>query len=283
MSTEMISAQHHTSPMLLEPSTMDAMIRLSEVMATGRCTIPTEYQGKPGDCLAVVIQAAQWGMNPYAVAQKTYFIKGRLGYEGQLVNAVITAMAPTHDRLKFDFFGNWDRIVGKFSIKTNQDGKQFRVPAWKLEDEEGLGVIVSATLRGESNPREIRLLLSQCQTRNSAQWADDPQQQLTYVGTRKWARRNCPEVLLGVYTPDEVEQFDQAPPPVERDITPESTPSDVQAEVMPEYYPQDKFNANFQKWKAAIESGKKTTQELVAMIETRAPLSPEQKDDLEAI
>lgn len=40
------------------------------------------------------MQAVQWGMNPFAVAQKTHFVSGKIGYEAQLVNAVITALAP---------------------------------------------------------------------------------------------------------------------------------------------------------------------------------------------
>jgi hypothetical protein len=37
------------------------------------------------------MQAAQWGMNPFAVAQKTHVVNGTLGYEAQLVNAVVSS------------------------------------------------------------------------------------------------------------------------------------------------------------------------------------------------
>ncbi|SPX63869.1 Uncharacterised protein [Leclercia adecarboxylata] len=37
--------------------------------------------------MAIIMQAMQWGMNPYAVAQKTHLVNGVLGYEAQLVNA----------------------------------------------------------------------------------------------------------------------------------------------------------------------------------------------------
>lgn len=42
----------------------------------------------------------------------------------------------------------------------------------------------------------------------------NPKQQIAYLGVKYWARLYCPEVILGVYTPDEVEQR------TEREINP---------------------------------------------------------------
>jgi hypothetical protein len=73
---------------------------LSEVMANSGNFVPEHYRGKPDACMAVVMQAARWGMDPFAVAQKTFIVgnSGVLGYEAQLVNAVINTMAPTKVR-----------------------------------------------------------------------------------------------------------------------------------------------------------------------------------------
>ncbi|EAP2971000.1 hypothetical protein D9U37_20365 [Salmonella enterica] len=38
--------------------------------------LPAHLAGKPADCMAIVMQAMQWGMNPYAVAQKTHLVTG---------------------------------------------------------------------------------------------------------------------------------------------------------------------------------------------------------------
>jgi 3-hydroxymyristoyl/3-hydroxydecanoyl-(acyl carrier protein) dehydratase len=59
-------------------------------MADSKATVPAHLAGKPADCLAVTMQA-QWGMNPFAVAQKTHVVNGTLGYEAQLVNAVVSS------------------------------------------------------------------------------------------------------------------------------------------------------------------------------------------------
>ena len=60
-------------------------------------------------------------------------------------------------------------------------------------------------------------MLSQAQVRNSTLWASDPKQQLAYLATKRWSRLHCPDVIMGVYTPDELQE---TAPRVERDITP---------------------------------------------------------------
>ena len=176
------------------------MVRIESMaarMATSKITTPKHLQGNEGDCMAIIMQAMQWGMNPYAVAQKTHLVNGTLGYEAQLVNAVITARAPVKERLHFEWYGDWSKV----------NGKDDKSPT--------LGVRVSATLRGESAPRVIDISMAQVgPVRNSPLWAADPRQQIAYLATKRWARLYCPDVILGVYTPDEVierEELDVTP------------------------------------------------------------------------
>lgn len=186
----------------------DRLRTLSTVMANSGAFVPEHFRGKPDACMAVVMQAARWGMDPFAVAQKTFIVgnSGVLGYEAQLVNAVVTNMSPTKDRLHFDWFGAWENIIGRFVEKTNGQGKKYIAPGWDMKDEAGVGVRVWATMKGEDEPRELVLMLSQAQVRNSTLWASDPRQQLAYLGVKRWARLHCPDVILGVYTPDEIEE-----------------------------------------------------------------------------
>lgn len=219
MNNEIIQApvnEADTKAAIFSPTGLQKLQAFAEVMAMGKATVPAHLAGKPADCLAVALQAAQWGMNPYAVAQKTHLINGVLGYEAQLVNAVITSMAPTKDRLHYDWFGPWENVIGKFVEKTSQKGNKYIAPNWNMADEKGCGVRVWATLKGEDEPRVLELLLSQAQVRNSTLWGSDPKQQLAYLAVKRWARLYCPDVILGVYTPDEFEPQQRA----ERDVTP---------------------------------------------------------------
>lgn len=220
MSNELVlNKDAGTAAAIFSPDGLDKLLRFAEVMAKGNVTVPSHLVGKPADCMAVAMQAAQWGMNPFAVAQKTHVVSGTLGYEAQLVNAVITTMSPTKDRINYEWFGPWEGVIGKFVEKTSQKGNKYIAPDWTLKDEKGCGVRVWATMKGEDKPRELELLLSQAQVRNSTLWASDPKQQLAYLAVKRWSRLHCPDVIMGVYTPDELAESNRP----ERDITPATT------------------------------------------------------------
>ena len=194
---------------------LERIIQFAELMASGRCTVPKDYQGNPGDCLALSLQAQAWGMNPFTVAQKSFVIKGKLGYEAQLVNAVITRHAPITGRPQFHYSDGWERVLGKFKTVQGEKGP-YNVPNWQPRDEEGLWCEVSATVIGEDEPRVTRMLLVQAHPRQSTQWATDPKQQLSYACMKRWARLHCPDVILGIYTSEEIE-IRESP---EKDVTP---------------------------------------------------------------
>ncbi|MGQ3662036.1 RecT family recombinase [Citrobacter braakii] len=218
----------NSNVVLFSPQNLMALQSFAQVMASGVSTIPVHLQNNPSDCMAIAMQSAQWNMNPYAVAQKTFTVGGVLGYEAQLVNAVISTRGPLVGRPEYDWFGPWDKVIGKFDIRKNDKGKEYRVPGWRLADEEGIGVKIWATLRGEEKPRELVLLLAQARTRNSTLWADDPRQQLAYLAVKRWARLYCPEVILGVYTSDELEERN------EKVINPSDGTKHVQLSDLPE-------------------------------------------------
>lgn len=225
-----------TTSLILDGSSMDSIMRMADIMAKGRATVPTHLQGSAADCAAVIMQAMQWRMNPFAVAQKTHIVNGALGYEAQLVNAAIQASGVTDDRFSYEWYGPWEKIIGKTKVvqvpaKEGKKAYEFRVPDYGMNDEVGLGVRISATLRGEAAPRVLDLMLVQASVRNSPLWATDPKQQLAYLAVKRWARLYAPDVILGVYSPDELAEINPEP----RDITPGSgagrTPAVGQAEA----------------------------------------------------
>lgn len=182
---------------MMNPEIMDRFERIASVMASSKFAVPKHLQGNTGDCLAIIMQSAQWQMDPFAVAQKTHQINGVLGYEAQLVNAVITNRAPITGRLNFEWYGDWAKINGKEDKSWDK------------------GIKVWATLKGETSPREIDISMGQVGlVRNSPLWVSDPRQQLAYLAIKRWSRLYTPDVILGVYTPDEIAERE------ELDVTP---------------------------------------------------------------
>lgn len=165
------------SPMTaLVPTNMSEAMQLAQIMSKGKL-VPKHLQDSPGDCLMVIEQAMRWGMSPFAVAQKTSVIQGKLMYEGQLVAAAIESSGA---------------ISGWIDYQYDGEGH-------------GRAVIVSATRRGETEAKTVRVTLADAKTENRM-WTKQPDQQLAYHGARVWGRRWTPSVLLGVYVPEEMSE-----------------------------------------------------------------------------
>ena len=173
-----------TGSMLSNVALMESLHRFAVLMSESRVTVPMHLHGNVPDCMAVAMQAVRWGMDPFVVAQKTHVVSGRMGYEAQLVNAVVQSSGA---------------IRGAFSYEFKGQG-----PAMECR--------VGAVLAGEQDVTWGEWLKSsEVQTKNSPLWKVNPKQQMGYLQVKNWARLYCPGAILGVYTPDEL--IDVAPTP----------------------------------------------------------------------
>lgn len=173
--------------LLLNGDVMDRMMKIADVMSQGISTVPKHLQGKPSDCLAIVMQAARWGMDPYVVGQKTHVINGTLGYEAQLVSAVLTATGAIRGRFHYEYRGEKDLMECR----------------------------VGAVISGEKDITWNEwLCVSEVTIKNSPLRKSNPKQQIGYLQVKYWARAYTPWAILGVYTPDELEER------IEREINP---------------------------------------------------------------
>jgi hypothetical protein len=230
---------------LMHGDNLDRIERIAVRMSEGRMTVPEYLRGNVGDCMAIAMQAMLWGMDPFVVAQKTHIVSGKLGYEAQLVIAVVMASGA---------------IRGSFHFEYRGEGS-------------GLECRVGAVLRGQADVTWGEWIASSAiTTKNSSLWKTNPKQQLGYLQAKNWARIYCPGAILGVYTVDELQDIEPAP---FRAAAPASAPASGRPEL-PAYAP-DAFEKNFPAWASAVSSGKKTAPDLLAMLSTKAVFSEEQK------
>ena len=164
----------------------------ARMMAISSVAVPKHLRGNPGACLAVVIQAIEWRLSPYAVANKSYSVNDRLAFESQLVQAVILQRAPIEGRLKVEYQGEGEqRVCRVWATLQNGDVVDYTSPP-----------------RGRITPQ------------NSPLWKTDPDQQQFYYSARALCRRHFPDVLLGIYARDELDDQPAIGPDRARDVTP---------------------------------------------------------------
>lgn len=251
--TQLVSA----SELIRNPGMMAQFSALAELLSSSTITVPKHLQNHPGDCFAIVMQAAQWGMNPFSVAQKTHSFNGVLGYEAQLINAVIQSIGAIHGRFHYQYTG---------------------------EDTNNLACRVGAVIKGESEIVWSEWLeKSKVSTQYSPLWKTNPKQQMGYLQVKNWARLYCPGAILGVYSEDELQEV-----PAEKVINPmpaEKVINPVKAESNPgkppmEEYPDEKFKENVEKWRKMINKGEKTPEEIIAKLKTVCIPTEEQKNTI---
>ena len=88
------------------PQSMGEAMQLATIMARSTF-VPGHCRANEGNCLAIIMQAGRWGMDPFAVANKAYFTKDGAppAFEAQLVNAVVNASGALSGRLRIEYDG----------------------------------------------------------------------------------------------------------------------------------------------------------------------------------
>lgn len=173
---------------------MAEVMDVAKMMSMSGSAVPAHCRTNVGMCFAICLQAMEWKMSPFAVANKSYVTNDRLNYESQLVHAVIEARAPLRERLRVRYEGDGDERI----------------------------CVVSGWFKGEAAPREHRSSplkdarppiapsrkTGEMVRKGSPLWDKKPDVQMFYDTSRDFCRIYCPDVLMGIYTPDEVEQYD---------------------------------------------------------------------------
>ncbi|WP_158586583.1 recombinase RecT [Henriciella mobilis] len=176
------------------PATVREAIEFAQCMAKAGPLVGAAFRGQPGACLAIYMQAGRLGMDPFALSTKAYLVNGNIAYEAQAVAAMVYSSPVLVGRLRFEYRGEGDdrMIIVTGRIKDDPVPAVYESPPLRVMREGG----------------------------KSPLWKKDPDQQMAYYGTRAWARRHTPDVLMGVYSVDEAEEIGM------RNVTPQDGAGD---------------------------------------------------------
>lgn len=157
---------------------MSQALEVAKLMSVSGSAVPRHLRGNPGACLALAVQGWEWGINPFAIANKSYEVNDRLAYESALYHAVLSRRAPIKGRVKMEYDG---------------EGPNRTCRVW-AELADGSGAVEY------TSPK-----FGTIQPKNSPLWKNDPDQQLFYFSVRSFARRHFPDVMMGIATVDEMQ------------------------------------------------------------------------------
>lgn len=178
-----------------DKATLGVMARYAERFANSKM-VPIAYQGQPDNCFVAVEMAARMRISPMIVMQNLYPIQGNPSWAGKAVKGFID-MSGLFSPLDYVFVG--------------EQGK----PSWgcyciakRISD----GAVIKGTT--------ITMQMAQDEgwsTKAGSKWKTMPEQMLKYRAATFFARTECPGVLMGLPTMDEMEDIgkgDQQAEPV---------------------------------------------------------------------
>lgn len=198
------------------PVNFAQQIDYAQTMAKARAAIPSHLAGNVGDCLAVIDISTRAGLSPYMVANKTYVQNGRLCFESQLFHAFAQASGLLSGDLEVTYEGDAGDKVCVVTGYLRSDPHKPRVhrsPA--LKDRHPGYVLMRGNEKryltyaeGEKMKAIGELTgIDKMRCQGSPLWGTKPDVQMFYDTSRDWIRIYAPRATLGIYTPDEMDEF----------------------------------------------------------------------------
>lgn len=192
-----------------------SMMALADRLAESKL-IPQQFRVAPEDVFLALDMAQRLTMNPLMVMQNLYVVQGRPAWSSQFIIACINASrryTPLRFKIERDKSGNIlscqcvanDRATGELLTGTKITAEMVRSEGWE--------------------------------TKAGSKWKTMPEQMYRYRAASFFARVNCPEITMGIYTADEVREFDDP----EQAPQPPSEPEPV-IQIEPTYEPDEKVS-----------------------------------------
>lgn len=204
----------------------------------------TAFKGQVSDAqmTALLVVANQYGLNPWCKEIYAFPDKN---------NGIVPVVG----------VDGWARIINNHQ---QFDGMEFE------QDDESCTCRIYR--KDRSHPTSVTEYMSECK-RGTGPWQSHPRRMLRHKAMIQAARLAFG--YGGIYDQDEAERI------VERDMGTAERVTEPERPAL-EPYPAERFAQNLPAWSEAIKAGKKTAEDVIAMLSTRAILSDEQKREIRA-
>lgn len=237
------------NPLLLVPQSLEQLQTVAQMIAKSDLA-PKDYKGRPDNVAVAIAMGMELGVSPMQAIQGIAVINGRPSVWGDLMMALCRA----HPACEW--------------IDERME--------WAA-DGSPVAAVCRAKRRG-SEAQERRFSMDDARRAGLAN-KDGPWKQYTARMLQMRARAFClrdvfADALRGLASAEEqgdvIEgHFTEIQPSAKPALTV------VRQELQP--YPDEDFDANLGKWRGVIESGKKSADDIIAMVSTKGTLTDEQK------
>ena len=146
--------------------------------------VPQQFQNNPANCLIALEQSNRLNISPMAVMQNLYIVQGKPSFSSSFIIGLINASGKYDMELQFD--------------EEEKDGKPYACTCWTEKDGRKVtGIKITMDMAEKEGWSK----------KNGSKWLTIPQVMLRYRAASFFARMNCPELSIGLYSKEELDDF----------------------------------------------------------------------------
>lgn len=178
-----------------DPHTFASAMQMADALSKSTI-IPRDYQGNPSNCLIAVEMSSRMNASPMMVMQHLFVVNGRPAWSSQWIVAMINQSRKYKTELQYEF-GHAPEDGGLSCYAWAIDQQNHRVEGPKI-------TMKMAEAEGWLN-------------KNGSKWKTMPQVMIQYRAASFFGRKNCPDMIMGIYSREEVLEMDldEPAPPAE--------------------------------------------------------------------
>ena len=146
--------------------------------------VPQQFQNNPANCLIALEQSNRLNISPMAVMQNLYIVQSKPSFSSSFIIGLINASGKYDMELQFD--------------EEEKDGKPYACTCWTEKDGRKVtGIKITMDMAEKEGWSK----------KNGSKWLTIPQVMLRYRAASFFARMNCPELSIGLYSKEELDDF----------------------------------------------------------------------------
>lgn len=234
----------------LQPQNVTEAMQMAEMLSKSQM-IPKNYQNKPQDTLVAMMMGSELGLHPIQALQNIAVINGKPSIYGD----AMLALVQNHS------------AFGGIQESFDEAAQVATCIVWRKNGEK------HTVTFSQADAKQAGLWAK------AGPWSQYPKRMMTFRARGFALRDQFADALAGLISREEAEDMP------ERDMGSAQRHEQPKEAARPEleHYPADSFGKNFEKWQTIVESGKKSAGDIVAMLESKAVLSDEQREQILAL
>lgn len=169
-----------------DSQTFTAAMQMADTLSKSTI-IPREYQGNPSNCMIAVEMSVRLNTSPMMVMQHLHVIQGRPAWSAQWIIAMINNSRKYKTVLQYEMgYDAADDGLSCFAWAIDHAGNKVTGPKITMKMAKAEGWV----------------------GKNGSKWQSMPGVMIQYRAASFFGRVNCPEMIMGIYSQDEVLEMD---------------------------------------------------------------------------